>query len=931
MDTNDFPQYIKNTSLWKRTLGQEDPKVEPLRKSFLEARKNIVFLLEKIHNDFPDLTMHDITHVDSLWRVADTIIGPKYPINPLEGYILGIAFLIHDAALSYDAIGGVDKLRETIEWKDYHAIKPEGVDDKEFEKQCDFITIRALHAKNAEKILDKEFVDSTGGKIYIIGHESYRKHLKRIIGKIAASHHWEIGDVKKLRKQATPPDDINYQNDWEYNEQKLACILRCADAGHFDSGRAPDRFYFNRSLAINDVSRKYWAAQNRLGIVREYKEDKTKLLISSDNPFPKDSFDAWNVAYEAVVQFDEELKKSNELLRLLPHEGKKGLEFPHNGVVGAESKRLLSEYIKTEGWEPCSFGVHTSNVKGLIEKLGGSQLYGNNNRLLVVLRELIQNARDAMYARSNLDDRYKIDDNKVIIRIQEVNDKIWFEVEDNGIGMSLNCIKHHLLDFGNSYWKSSLCREENPGLHSSFFFSVGEHGIGFYSVFMVAKSVEVLTRRHCDGKEAWKVEFPKGLTMSPILSKTILNTNVSTIVRFELRNNEDVEIKCPYLQRKTHYYEKYRSLLKALSIATIGLDASVQFEVDDKSSMIHTNVLSPTFNKHDWLSGLLMDSPKNLMDLASKFEELIDETGKLRGMIVPPEWVDKLEYSWHDYGGEIPFAETIGGLLANTDLNSVFDKEPHFIAGYLDGKTGNVSRNKVILDNSLINCLRIWAQKKYRMFYNTKIASNKYSLETRQIIEKYSKLISFCQLSDSIAHENEKYLYSNYREKPEIYNKPLGALSSLSVIHRELFWGVFHDSGLMCDYEESELRLIEKVIENDNNSATSIEKIIEKHVTNSRLRNLFKICFRPESNYEQIIEKYTLMLSLHPFRDGNKRTLSIWLNFLLYKNLHKMIDWKNVDYSELIPSYPHYVIGHLLKPSLSSNYLDEIANHGTVG
>ena len=102
-----------NTSLWKRTLGNEkkgnqeyNNQVKLLRDSFLDARKNAEFLLNKIRIDFPNLTVHDITHVDSLWNVADTIIGEEYPINPLEGYILGIAFLIHDAALSYDTAGG---------------------------------------------------------------------------------------------------------------------------------------------------------------------------------------------------------------------------------------------------------------------------------------------------------------------------------------------------------------------------------------------------------------------------------------------------------------------------------------------------------------------------------------------------------------------------------------------------------------------------------------------------------------------------------------------------------------------------------------------------------------------------------------------------------------------------------------------------------
>ncbi|MBA2593659.1 MAG: hypothetical protein M3495_02490 [Pseudomonadota bacterium] len=46
----------------------------------------------------PGLTVHDITHLDALWRVADQIAGPDYPINPAEAFVLGGAFLLHDAA-----------------------------------------------------------------------------------------------------------------------------------------------------------------------------------------------------------------------------------------------------------------------------------------------------------------------------------------------------------------------------------------------------------------------------------------------------------------------------------------------------------------------------------------------------------------------------------------------------------------------------------------------------------------------------------------------------------------------------------------------------------------------------------------------------------------------------------------------------------------
>lgn len=259
----------QSTSLWKRTLGLDNENVKPLRDSFLGAHENAEFLLAKIRKDFPNLTVHDISHVDSLWNVADTIIGEDYLINPLEGYILGISFLIHDAALSYETIGGIDKLRNTVEWKDVYADGANGKDEEIFKKECDFTAIRALHAREAESILSKIFTKDNGTTFYIIDDDSLRRHYGELIGKIAASHHWDIDDVSSLELQINPRRE--YPNEWKINAQKLACILRCADAGHIDNGRAPDNIY--NILSVNGVSKQHWDSQNHLCQVCEDEKD----------------------------------------------------------------------------------------------------------------------------------------------------------------------------------------------------------------------------------------------------------------------------------------------------------------------------------------------------------------------------------------------------------------------------------------------------------------------------------------------------------------------------------------------------------------------------------------------------------------------------------------------------------------------------------
>ena len=279
--------HYKETLLWKKSLDNNEYSYQELRErlisAFNKARDNASFILEKIRNDFPNLTVHDINHVDGLWQVASVIIGNDYDVNPLEGFVLGCAFLMHDAVLSYDAAGGITHLRELIEWKDFY----EDFKDNELLKEegilyeTDFATIRYLHAKKAEELYHQLFNRIDGESFYIIEDKTLRDHYGETICKIAGSHHWNIDDVAKLDVQLPPNSE--YPQEWRINSLKLACILRCADAGHIDDGRAPD--YLFDLLKIHGVSRNHWIAQNRLSQLDYDISNPDKVLVKSNISF----------------------------------------------------------------------------------------------------------------------------------------------------------------------------------------------------------------------------------------------------------------------------------------------------------------------------------------------------------------------------------------------------------------------------------------------------------------------------------------------------------------------------------------------------------------------------------------------------------------------------------------------------------------------
>ncbi len=51
----------------------------------------------------------------------------------------------------------------------------------------------------------------------------------------------------------------------------------------------------------------------------------------------------------------------------------------------------------------------------------------------------------------------------------------------------------------------------------------------------------------------------------------------------------------------------------------------------------------------------------------------------------------------------------------------------------------------------------------------------------------------------------------------------------------------------------------------------------------------------PQTTFDEIVEKYVEMNIAHPFREGNGRSMRIWLDLMLKQQLGKVVDWRRVD------------------------------------
>lgn len=104
----------------------------------------------------------------------------------------------------------------------------------------------------------------------------------------------------------------------------------------------------------------------------------------------------------------------------------------------------------------------------------------------------------------------------------------------------------------------------------------------------------------------------------------------------------------------------------------------------------------------------------------------------------------------------------------------------------------------------------------------------------------------------------------------------VGTFKGLAQIHKYLFEEVYEFAGKMRteNISKSNFRFA---------SAMYLEEALNK------------IDKMPQSNFDEIIEKYIEMNIAHPFREGNGRSTRIWLDMILKKEIGKVVDWSKVD------------------------------------
>lgn len=167
------------------------------------------------------------------------------------------------------------------------------------------------------------------------------------------------------------------------------------------------------------------------------------------------------------------------------------------------------------------------------------------------------------------------------------------------------------------------------------------------------------------------------------------------------------------------------------------------------------------------------------------------------------------------------------------------------------------------------------------------------------------------QNSAELAREEERI---SKKKAYELFEKGIsdkfevGTFETLSKIHKFLFDEIYDFAG--------KIRTV--------NLAKGNFRFAPVMYLETAIENIDKM---PQSTFDEIIEKYVEMNIAHPFREGNGRSMRIWLDLIFKKELNMVVDWNSVDKTDYLLAMERSPIKNteikvILKNALTENIYD---------
>ena len=165
--------------------------------------------------------------------------------------------------------------------------------------------------------------------------------------------------------------------------------------------------------------------------------------------------------------------------------------------------------------------------------------------------------------------------------------------------------------------------------------------------------------------------------------------------------------------------------------------------------------------------------------------------------------------------------------------------------------------------------------------------------------------------SPTLAREEErisKKSAARLFEQNLLNNMSSGTWTTLQDIHKVLFQDIYDFAG--------ELRTVN--ISKGNFRFVPVMYLSEAVKTIESM---------PQNSFDEIVEKYVEMNVAHPFREGNGRSMRLWLDHMLCVELQKTIDWSQIDKETYLSAMERSPVNDLeIKAVLAEALTDDINN-----
>jgi Histidine kinase-, DNA gyrase B-, and HSP90-like ATPase len=287
----------------------------------------------------------------------------------------------------------------------------------------------------------------------------------------------------------------------------------------------------------------------------------------------------------------------------------------------------------------------------VINSLGGEMLYGSDPA--APFRELIQNALDASDAlevrRRSKHAPAPHDPIEIEVEARDEN-AIQICIRDHGVGMTEYVLREVLPDFGRSIWSTVDEGTDAAYLLQKGLKPRGRFGIGFYSIFMIARQVRIATKPE-DDSPSHALTFEDGLEYRPLLTRLSDAERArlgasGTEITFTLRDDLDRYQFHEMIQKPESIYDVLRSqdkLTKFLAMICPVANRRMKVRVNDaEPSWIESAALEEI--KQSWslfnariLGGLPEDHAayQHCRFLFDNVQEVRDSEDTLLGIVAP--------------------------------------------------------------------------------------------------------------------------------------------------------------------------------------------------------------------------------------------------------------------------------------------------------